>query len=1639
MWALAQIVFALAPMNGVARLAPDTAAAAPSTGAAMGHKDIRKILAERAARTSLLQTLEGRAMIADSSSELQDTFAKKSPWPEDLKQKKKINDLIEGNDYLQKRAADFTHMFNLYTGILADLKTNYDMQEASCEEWRKESRMMWRDLKRKVTRRLEDFQGTEEKALRRIFDELFLTYAAIGSMFKYESQKMAWIRNSLSKKQQELFTLDKHYTNYVENSCDATEGELNAATDKINEKRAQVAEFYDAAIHNGYNALEKAMNRHKKNQDFTVTFLNQVMFDGGARTDATPARYRNSDAWKPASDTEKGFWQAGASGPNAKKWPAGGSSLTEKGVEATKLALGFAVQAYDTVSDELRHRNLSEALAERGSLAELAREGEMSTDLDRALQGKFFEAVGDFFTGRGRRRGPKPPPPPDPNIKPLEPLLQATQERAEKVAEGADEKTVEINQALNKVEKAEMDRDKGFTKTEVEVHRLTQADSDRRIGEADQQWENILLKHQRTLLALETDLYTAVTDAEEQTKQAFDMGYQATKHAKKMRLRELGEIRRELKQIQKKLDQVLIDAKTATGEMNVDIAKASTKMDGEALAAQASAKKIEKEDKKDVKAKFAALDATIQQATTNDIHQVDQTKSQLESDVTLASTNGKEALLALKRELQQLDSAHDAMFAKSESWIESFNDQLLALGNNIQKFARSSLKDAQQMEYDLERKRQKNTDALATQQQALGRKTNEVLQMISLSKNNLLGEQSSMWTKSQKGLKRTMDGDASGVEMDAMRTEGEMKQVQDAIDSAGRRHTQSLKTTQEQLDSVNSQMPSAQNEVEQTLKKVNDVALAAKEGREALVNTFKKNVDLKFSMATTTQKAAIAVDAKNAQRDMGAAQAAFQGEADAALKSVEEVKNGVTAAKAEFQNKENAAQGAVERVAANEAAITRQIKGEYKDVSKAAEADQEAQQRMQASLEEYVMESEKKLHDYANSVLSTVSAPAVAAFKGQLQSREEQIQQIVMNTQETFSQKEALIQAVNFQIVEKLEALEKQSARTTSTLEKVSTQEAQAQAAAALAEEHAKNAAAEEAALAARSTAEIDGEREERMRKYQKQVRKQGHFASAELDKAIGKVAEDAEAEIQQIRDAEHLTEREKQRKIKTVEAAAEKAVAQMAQTEAAAGRELSAFEMLSSKWGSDLAAHLGDLEEALQQEELQRARRLARSKRDLADMSARFHESVKEVKEHLQKAAADGKIVLTPDEIAELHAMEAKAHADLQVHLQEAAKEERIAALLEQKIERSGEMSQQEIDNLETKLMLLTGTSSAGITSLKSRTSDLGTAREQALQAQNHFAAASVGQALSAVSQMAEFLVAGTRVSGLKQEALDRQQQKLQQVLTSPLANLQEELGIKTKKLEENENKIETYANDAKEWATTYESRVKASEEKAKDAMAAAQKNYNEMGDKVNAELNGVSKAATQAMQNGMEEIDREAAFDAKKAGNDLSKVADQNAAFGEELEHRAQKSLNIATNEADRIKYDEYQRFVALDASDTQLAGAIEQLNKKSSGMIKEAQEMSGRVAAAVNANLYAAEQKRAAAGSELARLNRDVAAASGNDPGLAASAAEITSSLEASDVSDAALEKLTAELEQHNAHEAAATAQAEQVNADVRKKLK
>jgi len=261
-------------------------------------------------------------MMVESGTELQKTFESKSPWANDNKQKDKINKIIAGNNYLERQADAYTGVYNLYSQMFADMKTNFDMQTQACTVWREESRHLWRDLKRKMTKKLESYQGTEEAALRRIFDELYLTYSAIGSLFKYNTQKMQWVKQSLSKKQQELYALDKQYTDYVTTSTAATEKELDAAITMLNEKTMTVMEFYDVAINNGYNSLQKVLIRDKAKQDYTVKFLDQIMFDGGAREGSTPKEKEKDDPdWKPAKEDAKTFWERGSTGDKAKKWP----------------------------------------------------------------------------------------------------------------------------------------------------------------------------------------------------------------------------------------------------------------------------------------------------------------------------------------------------------------------------------------------------------------------------------------------------------------------------------------------------------------------------------------------------------------------------------------------------------------------------------------------------------------------------------------------------------------------------------------------------------------------------------------------------------------------------------------------------------------------------------------------------------------------------------------------------------------------------------------------------------------------------------------------------------------------------------------------------------------------------------------------------------------------------------------------------------------------------------------------------------------------------------------------------------------------------------------------------------------------
>jgi len=285
------------------------------------------------------------------------------------------------------------------------------------------------------------------------------------------------------------------------------------------------------------------------------------------------------------------------------------------------------------------------------------------------------------------------------------------------------------------------------------------------------------------------------------------------------------------------------------------------------------------------------------------------------------------------------------------------------------------------------------------------------------------------------------------------------------------------------------------------------------------------------------------------------------------------------------------------------------------------------------------------------------------------------------------------------------------------------------------------------------------------------------------------------------------------------------------------------------------------------------------------------------------------------------------------------------------------------------------------------------------------------------------------------------RQQAKLAEVLKSPLADLQDELGMKTRTIEKNDAKIAEEEKAAKEWEQTYGGKLARAQLEAQAELDDAKKAYEDMPGAVSSQLSDVEAAAMRSMSEGMNDVDKEASFDAAKAKHELGLLQKSNSNFEANLQNRAKHSVDLATDEVNRVKLDQYRRFVQLDANDDQLADSIMELKHKSESMITDANEMSMRVAAAINKQVFVAEEKRNAAGKELGTLNARANAMAGNDASLStASLAQLKQTLlqHGGEVSDEALEQLAASVEQHNVHEAAEVAKAEQLNDEVRKQL-
>merc|ERR1719456_1474550 len=137
------------------------------------------------------------------------------------------------------------------------------------------------------------------------------------------------------------------------------------------------------------------------------------------------------------------------------------------------------------------------------------------------------------------------------------------------------------------------------------------------------------------------------------------------------------------------------------------------------------------------------------------------------------------------------------MYEESERWIENFNDQLLTLGNKVQDFARSALKDATSLGFDLDATRQGNADALLMQTDMLARTGTNVLQDIHTGKATALDKQRAINKKATDDVRRVIDKDELASDTDTATAERTMAQVEQAVQRADERHKTSVATAKD--------------------------------------------------------------------------------------------------------------------------------------------------------------------------------------------------------------------------------------------------------------------------------------------------------------------------------------------------------------------------------------------------------------------------------------------------------------------------------------------------------------------------------------------------------------------------------------------------------------------------------------------------------------------------------------------------------------------------------------------------------------------------------------------------------------------------------------------------------------------------
>lgn len=1588
-------------------------AAAQSNDAGATAVTQAKLQERRAGGTSLLE----------SGSELHDTMQCKVDCQQDRKLVQIEKDLKQSDKDLNE--AENRH--NLYKSQLMDMQDEYLKHLDTVAVWRTESAEMWEGLRKMLKDLVDNNIKKENVELQKVKDVLESTFGAVASMFQYEVAKMGQAKHQLTTAKKSVLEADKMYTAVFDSVNIAYEKELMTTTNLLYAKQDQLSEYYDNWISGARDNMQAELA--KKNKDIAKDddYMNKLMFLGGAVKKGTLVQTgQGTDLEADRKLSENMALKKGYS-------PSGRRYRRARGLLETN--------ATDDDEDEVLPLAESLAQLDEHSLAQhrvtqkfVKAVGNWIGNAAKAMVNWFKGAADSIFNRRRRKPGPPPPV--------ILPALKIVEEQARNDIEDMEDKvSVETTGILSdeqKLERAVVTRDKKFQAKMGEMERLAQEESGRMLATVENQWADVLNKHQKSLAYLEMLLTTKIGQIVGRSKDNYIEGNMLVKETKKDLLGEIKAVARTIKVTQRKMESFVSASKEAVGTLRVDIAKEGTAMDIAADTAKQDAKRQEKETSAEIVNKFNGFNQEIDSAGALDLVEGNQVKGAIDSILDTTAVEAKSQIADLKDMTKQFHKRHKQMFQESLTWQEQYNDNLKDLGDDVIGFTKECAKEINKDIYAVEGVRAENADGLASQLNTLTVLGTKALQDMQQAEMEMKDNQNRILDGASEALRRNRENDQISLRSAQSEADRAMTSVQGAIDRSGRRHDKNVNAAKDIVKQLEDQIPPTTATVDRANTDVKDMTSAAEREYASIKKGFETKIEQKFSQGQRLMEAQIQVDSETAQRELNKAIAEYSSTSGDLSKELEGLVSSMQRGADGFAEKEAQAHNQLTTVQKQQKTTTSQITNAYTALEKGLETDESARQERNNAIHDAIEKEGDKMVTVAEKDLGGATADEEAAFDKDLDKMGAKITKLSKETDEAFGDKQRQIQEDTSILKQQESQLESQEDKSKREMENIDQAEDKARKAAAIAAQHAEEAMSDEAKAAQAAEAESESQREDRLSKLQSQVRSQGHFASERLQSAMATVAEDAQAQIDEIQKAEHLTEREKKEKIARIEMAAADVIQEMAATEAAKGEGLTAFELMATKWGDNLAEHIDDLASALQTEESQRASKLASNKADLADMSERFHESVKQVKEAVERAHKEGRIVLTPEELQELHDMEANAHQAAVARRADAEKELRIAELSKQRAERGAEMTEEELMMLSNKLAGLTGTVSGGVSMLKARQSEAERARQQALQAQEHFAAAGVGQGLDAVSKMAEFLLAATRVSGMKEKALQRQAKKFSEALASPLANIQSQLGIKTKQAAKNEAEMEGMVGEAKAWDAEFEKRKADAEMNGEQTLANANKALEDMPTKLANEISEVEGATSKALADAMKAIENEAGFDAQKAEQELKDAGSGQSRFAGDLEAGAKHSMEVAEVEMQRIKQQELARLERLDGNDDELAASVLKLEERAVAMRQLAQKLSSDVSSAVAKQVSTADAKRKEMGQKLGDLNARVHAMAGvsrlevDAKGDTAPA----SLLETQQASDAELERLAEELEQHTAQEAKKTSEAEQVNQEVRK---